>query len=315
MQLWRLGHITLAPEVIFTIPGINLPVTNTLLCTWISILILVAIFFAATRRNDVIPRGVQNFVEWIVEFLRGLAESVAGREYGRKFFPLFATFFVFILVSNLLDVFPGVETIGTIHIEDASAQGQPVFGFLLFGSLSNQLIPWIRPATSDLNLTLAMAVIAVVTAQVYGFVTLGFGEHVGKYLNFKSLGKIITGKGFAGKLEGGIEFFVGILEIISEIGRILSLALRLFGNIFAGSVVLAVFAFLLPFVANVVFIPFELLVAVIQALVFSMLSLIYLQLAVTSHEHHEAEGEHEDVQHLEHGIEPEEPAKQVAAAH
>ena len=291
-MLWKLGEISLSPDVIFTIPGINLPVTNTLLCTWISIVVLVVIFFAATRRRALVPTGLQNAVEMIVEFLRGLAESIVGKKYARQFFPLAATLFVFILVSNLLDIFPGVETIGTYHPEGNASP--PALGFLLFGDNSNQLIPWIRPATTDLNLTLAMALVVVIVCQVYGFMTLGAGEHLSKYLNFKSL---IQKHNF----EGFIDFFVGIIDIISELSRIASLSLRLFGNVFAGSVVLAVFAFVLPFVANIIFIPFELLVAAIQAFVFALLTLIYLQLAVTSHEGHgESEAEHEQLEKLEH---------------
>ncbi len=318
MQLWRLPDIKLAPDIIFTIPGINLPVTNTLLCTWISIIILVALFFIGTRNRSLTPSDthsfmgwMQNFVEWIVDVLRGLAESVAGRNYGRKFFPLAATFFVFILVSNLLDLIPGVDTIGAINwagIAKIPNHGEPVLGFLLFGNLSNQIVPWIRPATTDLNLTLSMALISVITAQVWGFATLGAGEHLNRYVNIKALRK--------GGIEGYIDVFVGLLDIISELGRILSLAFRLFGNIFAGSVVLAVFAFLLPFVADVVFLPFELLVAVIQAFVFALLTLVYSQLAITSHdEHGESEAEHEQVEEVEQGktSEATEATRQAAA--
>jgi len=146
-------------------------------------------------------------------------------------------------------------------------------------------------------LTIAMALVAVITAQFFGFFTLGFRGHVGKYLNLRSLFKF--------SFEGAIEFFVGLLEIIQEISRVISLAFRLFGNIFAGSVVLAIFAFLLPAVANIVFIPFELFVAGVQAFVFSLLTLIYLQLAVTGH------GDHEEG----HGQEEEASGAHSAAAH
>ncbi|HLI88192.1 MAG TPA: F0F1 ATP synthase subunit A [Ktedonobacteraceae bacterium] len=285
-MLWRLPEVTLAPDVIFTIPGINFPVTNTLLCTWLSIVVLVLVFYFATRRSDLIPRGFQNFMEWVIELLRGLVEGVSGREMGRKFFPLVTTFFLFILVSNVLDVFPGVDTVGAINtagIQAMHTSSRPVLGFLLFGDISNQIIPWIRPATTDLNLNIAMALIAVITAQVFGFVTLGTGAHLSKYFKFKSL---FTKGGFIGV----VEVFQGLLEIISEIARIISLAFRLFGNIFAGTIVLAVFAFIIPFVADIIFIPFELFVCAVQAFVFGLLALIYLQLAVTGHdEPHEAE--------------------------
>ena len=174
MSLWKLLQIKIQPDTIFYIGP--LPVTNTLLCTWISIIVLVALFFAGTRRRDMIPSGVQNFVEWMVELLLGLVQGVSGKVKGKKFFPLVATFFLFILVSNMLDVIPGVDTVGTIDhtaIQAAHITSQPVLGFLLFGDLSDKLIPWIRPATSDLNLNFAMALIAVITAQAFGFYTLG----------------------------------------------------------------------------------------------------------------------------------------------
>jgi F-type H+-transporting ATPase subunit a len=290
VNLWKLPEIRLAPDVIIPLFPDGTGITNTLFCTWISIIILVAVFFFATRRRDLIPRGVQNFTEWVVELLRGLAESVAGsKEMGKKFFPLAATFFIFILVSNLLDVIPGVDTVGAINTEVlAKYPNSHPIGPFLFGDISNAVVPWIRPATTDINLNIAMALIAVITAQAFGFYTLGPKEHLLKYINLRSLFKF--------NFEGVIEFFVGLLEIISELARIISLAFRLFGNIFAGSVVLAVFAFLLPAVADIVFIPFELFVAVVQALVFSLLTLVYLQGAVTSHGGHEAEhGEPEAV--------------------
>jgi F-type H+-transporting ATPase subunit a len=280
VNLWRLPNIQLAPEVIFSIFGFQ--VTNTLFCTWISIIVLILAFYFGSHRKDMIPRGWQNFMEWIVDALRGLVESVSGKENGRKFFPLVASFFFFILVSNLLDIIPGVDSIGSIEPDKLPAGAQP--GIVLWGAASNAITPWIRPATTDLNLTIAMALIAVITAQVFGFYTLGFTGHVGKYINLRALLKF--------NMQGVIEFFVGLLEIISEISRVISLAFRLFGNIVAGSIVLAIFAFLLPAVANVVFIPFELFVAGVQAFVFSLLTLIYLQLAVTSHEHHEEEHGH-----------------------
>jgi F-type H+-transporting ATPase subunit a len=283
VNLWRLPHFQIAPEVIYRVPGIDFPITNTLLCTWITIFILLALFFAATRRKDMVPRGIQNFMEWGVELLRGLAESVAGKKNGRRFFPLVATFFLFIIIANLLDLVPGVDSIGTIEPHKLPEGTEP--SLFLLGDASNAIIPWIRPATTDLNLTLGMALIAIITAQCFGFFSLGIGEHTSKYFNFKALGKL--------SFVGFIEFFVGLLELVGEISRVLSLAFRLFGNIFAGSIVLAVFAFLLPVFANIVFLPFELLVAFIQAFVFSLLTLIYLQLAVISHNHHEDEHQSE----------------------
>jgi len=148
---------------------------------------------------------------------------------------------------------------------------------LLWGARSSEIIPWIRPATTDLNLTLAMALVSVVATQIVSFSMLGFKEQTSKYLNFRAI-----------KEKGGmgiIDFVVGLLEIISELGRIISFSFRLFGNVFAGSVLLAVFAYLLPVVANIIFVPFELFVGAIQAFVFAFLTLLFMQVGTTSHSH------------------------------
>ena len=311
MSFWQLIEIKIQPDVIFYIGP--LPVTNTLLCTWISIIVLVALFYAGTRRRDMIPRGMQNFMEWVVELLLGLVEGVSGKEKGKKFFPLVATFFIFILVSNLLDVFPGVDTVGSIDItaiQQAHITSKPVLGFLLFGDLSNKLVPWIRPATSDLNLNFAMALIAVITAQAFGFYTLGPLHHLGKYFNVTTFFRSLVKLDFQGMFQGVIEFFVGLIEIISEVARVISLSFRLFGNIFAGSAVLAVFAFILPFFADIIFIPLELFVAFVQALVFALLTLVYLEIATTG-ETHGVETEHEALEEFERR----EVTQQPAAVH
>lgn len=291
MQFWQLPVIKIAPDVIFPIGGFQ--VTNTLLATWITIVVLIAVFFFGTRRRALIPSGLQNFLEWAVEMLLGLVEGVSGKEKGRRFFPLVATFFIFIVTCNLLDVFPGVDTVGAIDPTAAAkaGSGQAIGGFLLVGKISNAIVPWIKPATADLNLTLAMALVSVLVTQGFGFFYLGPGEHVSKYLNFKAL--------FTNFPMGIIDFFVGLLEIISELGRIISFAFRLFGNIFAGSTVLAVFAFLLPGVAALIFIPFELFVAFIQAFVFALLTLVFMELATSSHSHNDAESTDETEQELE----------------
>jgi F-type H+-transporting ATPase subunit a len=301
VNLWKLPEIVIAPEEIFRIGGF--PVTNTLLSTWITIVALVVLFYFGTRRRDMIPSGLQNFLEWAIELLIGMVEGVAGKVKGKKFFPIVATFFVFIVVCNLQDVIPGVDTIGAIKTNVLTEHPgvQPVAGFLLFGDISNAIIPWLRPATTDLNLTLAMAAVSVVVTQVFGFIMLGAKAHLLKYFNFRALLR-------NGPL-GIVEFFVGLLEIVSELSRIISFSFRLFGNIFAGSVVLAIFAFLLPVVASIVFLPFELFVAFMQALVFSMLTLVFLQMGTTSHGSH-GDDVHDKEGHLVH---THEPIEEVAA--
>jgi F-type H+-transporting ATPase subunit a len=273
--LWKLQPIQIQPEVIFNIFGF--PITNTLIGTWISIIALLLVFFFGTRRRDLIPAGMQNAVEWIIEYLLNLTESVSGKVKAKRFFPLVATFFIFILFCNLLDVIPGVDTIGWVNLEALrAAHLSPPTTFFLLGQYSDKLTPWIRAGTSDLNLTLALALVSVIVTQVLGFYTLGAKQQLSKYFNFKAL--------FTHGFQGPIEFFVGLIEIITELSRILSFSFRLFGNIFAGSAVLAVFAWLLPFVSDAVFIPLELFVGFVQALIFALLTLVFLEIATTREE-------------------------------
>ena len=283
-MLWKLPEIRIAPDVIFYIGP--LPVTNTLLCTWITIIILVILCYLGTRKRELIPAGMQNLAEWAVESMLGMVEGVAGKVKGKIFFPLVATFFIFILFANLLDVVPGVDTIGTIT--NPAAKSQALFGFLLVNyNISNQLIPWIRPATSDLNLTIAMALVSVVVTQILGFYMLGPKTQLSKYFNFRGI--IVNGRF---NPLGIIDAFVGLIEIVSETARLISFSFRLFGNIFAGSVVLAVFAFLLPIVANIVFNPLELFIGFMEAFVFAILTLVFMEIGTSSHEAL-AEGEHD----------------------
>jgi F-type H+-transporting ATPase subunit a len=277
VQLWRLPNISIAPETLFTLNifGFPFPVTNTLLCTWIVIAVLFLFCYLGTRRQDLIPLGMQNAFEWLVEALLGLVEGVSGKEKGRKFFPFVASFFIFILFANLLDVIPGVDTIG--QIEGASHAG------LLFGADSNKLITWLRPPTTDLNLTLVMALVSVVATQLFGFAMLGAKDQLSKYFNFRAL--------MRGPM-GIVDFVVGLLEIVSESGRLVSFSFRLFGNIFAGSVLLAVFAFLLPVVAAILFVPFEMFIGAIQAFVFAFLTLVFMEVGTVSHSHAEESAHH-----------------------
>jgi len=291
---WKLQSFNIPPDVIFRPFGF--PITNTLFCTWITIVLVLIIVYFGTRKRDLIPSGFQNFVEWGVEGIQNLVVGAVGREKGRKFFPLVGTFFFFALFANILDIFPGIDTIGWVNLTQVKAAHlSPPGSFLLFGNYTSMIVPWFRPPTSDLNVTFSMALISVIVTQIFGFITLGAGTHVSKYLRFKDL--------FTHGFQGPIEFFVGLVELVTEISRILSFAFRLFGNIFAGSAVLAVFAFLVPALGDIIFIPFEIFVALVQALVFALLTLVFLQMATTS-EHSEQEAEAE----VEHNIEAEHAA-------
>ena len=268
--LWLLPHIDVSPEVLFTIPGINFPVTNTLIAAYVAMILVSALFIAATRKMNIVPKGLQNFVEWAAGLLADFCEEVAGKQLGKRLFPFVGTIFFLVLFSNWVEVIPGIDSIGTPN-PTPGTQLHPFLGIFLFGDDSNKLVPWIRPASSDLNFTLTLALISVIVTQIYGFRTLGFRLHVGKYLT----------------LKGPVDFFVGILEIISEFARVISFSFRLFGNVFAGDVLLVVLGTLLPFVGPIVFYPLELFVGFIQAFVFAALTLVFISLATTAHGDHE----------------------------
>jgi len=196
-----------------------------------------------------VPSGIQSIAEMIVGGLYDFFTSVAGKHI-KQFFPLIATFFLFIIVANWFGLLPGVGTVGFYEAE--------------------KFVPLLRGSNADLNMTLALAIISIVAIQYFGFRTLGF-HYSSRFVNFK----------------GPIDFFLGILEIISQFANILSFAFRLFGNIFAGEVLLTVIAFLIPFIVPLPFMALELFVGFIQALVFSMLTAAFLNVAVShgSEEH------------------------------
>jgi F-type H+-transporting ATPase subunit a len=272
--LWNLPQIGVPVDILFYIPfgdPNGFPVTNTLLVTWLTIIVLLAFFWAATRHPRLIPKGVQNLVEWVFQMLLNLCEEVAGRENGRRFFPWVATIFLFVLLANWWEIVPGVESLGTVEpgVHNASHFG-PIY--FLFGPNSNRITPWLRPPSTDLNLTIAIAIVSVVMTQVYGFRQLGGFQHITRYLNYR---------------EGLLGIIVGVLEAVLEAARIISFSFRLFGNLFAGDVLLLVMAFLVPFVGATLFYFLEVFVGFIQAFVFAMLTLVFMTLAVTPHEHHE----------------------------
>ena len=209
-------------------------------------LILTALII--NKNSKLIPSGLQNFFEKIIEAMYDLCVSVAGKK-ALVFFPLVFTFFIFILLSNWLGLLPGVGSIGFYE--------------------HGKLVPYLRAATSDLNTTIAFALISMFCVQYYGIKTLKL-SYLKKFFNFKS----------------PIYFFVGILELLSDFSKIITFSFRLFGNIFAGEVLLMVMAFLVPVVGTLPFFGLEIFVGFIQALVFSMLTLVFLNVATVSHDEH-----------------------------
>ena len=251
-------HVSITPEIVTHIFGI--PVTNTLIASLLTTVVLVVIVYFATRKVNEIPRGLQNLFEMIIESLFKMIDSVTGdRKQTYQFFPLVATIFIFIIVSNWLGLFPGFlsigfnETVVGMHEEEHTV-----------------FVSFLRSANSDLNTTLALAMISVIATQIFGILALGVLKYGKKFINFSS----------------PISFFVGILELIGEIAKMISFSFRLFGNVFAGEVLLVVIMTLAPFIAPLPFFGLELFVGFIQALVFAMLTLVFLKVAVTAHEEH-----------------------------
>ena len=276
-------HVSLAPEIVlYHGPSWF---TNTYLTTIIVDIILIvgALVVRAGLRREV-PKGFTNVMEAIIDFLRSnLVEGIAGKNTGR-FFPFVATIFFLVIVSNYVGLIPGVNTIQSpwsVPAHDHALAGAEmvaseaglanVTAAAEDGHVSTK--PLLRAPSTDLNMTFALAILTMVMVQYFGFKDLGV-RYLRKFFAFK--------KGGLGAVMG----VVGLLELLSEFAKIVSFAFRLFGNIFAGEVLLAVMAFLIPFMVPSVFYGFEIFVGFIQAAVFMMLALIFFQSATVSHDDH-----------------------------
>ncbi len=263
-----LPEITMVPEVVFRVGG--LPIVNSFIAVLIGDFFIFLVVWLGTKRMSLIPQGAQNFVEMIVAGAYGFAEDVAGKENARKYFPLVMSIFLFVLVSNWMELLPGVDTIGVIH-KISEGHGYAVSSFLGVQNLvaapgHYQLAAFARTPSTDLNLTIGLALISVIYTQVAGVRTLGFG-YFKRFFDFSS----------------PLNFFVGLLEIISETAKIISFSFRLFGNLFAGTVLLFVMTFLIPLFLVLPFYGLEVFVGFIQAFIFAVLTLIFLVLAVSHH--------------------------------
>lgn len=250
-----LEKVDVSAAVLTTVAGI--PISNTLITGWISIIILGVVFWLATKSMKLVPTGVQNLAEWMIEGLLGLAESTAGRERGREFFALFATIFFYVLVNNWMELLPG-WTNGTIFLQHGGEK------LALF-----------RSPSADMDFTLMLAIVSVVMTQFWAIKHTGVRGWLSKYFNLR---------------EGIVGFFVGLLEIVSELAKFISFSFRLFGNIFAGDILLAVIPFLVPWVVVLPFMLLETFVGAIQAFIFALLTLAFTAM-VTSMSHHGGESE------------------------
>jgi F-type H+-transporting ATPase subunit a len=296
-------NISLAAEKIGSIG--SFPITNSLLSTWAVMGILTLLAFFVGRSVTMIPSHLQSIAEIILSGLYDFFESVMGHHI-KKAYPIIASLFLFIIVANWFGLLPGVGTIGfyeyekeskteiatetkpseeqlpahevveeapptheqegvleqteTTETKEAVSEEKASHGEKIF-------VPLLRGATADLNTTIALAIIAFIAIQYFGFATLGF-HYSKRFFNFSN----------------PIMFFVGLLELVSDFSKVVSFAFRLFGNVFAGEVLLAVMAFLMPFIAPMPFLLLELFVGFIQALVFSTLTAVFINVAVAHEE-------------------------------
>ena len=237
--------------------GDGFVLTNTLLSSLIVTVLLIGLFWTATRRMAVVPRGLQNFVEAGMEALLNFVEGVAGPENARRFFPLIATIFLFVMFNAWIGLLPIYPSMG--FLDD-------------HGEVTRHLL---RPAGTDLNMPLALALSSFVFVEFWGLRLLGW-HYVGKFVRLDNLKK----GNFA---QVPIDLFVGALELLSEFVRIISFTFRLFGNMTAGEILILVVTFLVPFVALLPFYGLELLVGFVQALIFAGLTLVFVVVAVTPH--------------------------------
>lgn len=265
---------------------------NTLPTLAVTLVLLVAIAFATNRsikrsaQTDMVPSGIGNLMEALVEMLYNLTEGSAGAKWARAIFPWFATIMIYVLFANLLKLIPGFESIGVLHhVESGEGHAKAaLFGhwYMLTPEHGEYVLaPFFRGISVDLNFTASLAIIAVVMIQVIGFRAQGLG-YLSKFFNTRRMFKV--------PFFGAMDFLVGLLELISEISKILSFAFRLFGNMFAGIVLVAIVAGLLGKISILpaMVMMFELFVGIIQAFVFGMLTMVFMAQATQGH------GEHED---------------------
>lgn len=242
-----MADVSIAPEVITHIGGFK--ITNSIIATALVDAVLVSTVFVIRTHLKPIPGKLQSIAESAVSYFYDTTEQIAGK-FTNTIFPWFASFFIFIFITNIMGLLPGFGSIGFF----THAQGEEVF------------LPLLRAGTSDFNVTFALAVVSLVVTHYYAIKFNGVAEYLKRFFSFNP-----------------IFLFVGILEIVSEFTKIVSLSFRLFGNIYAGEVVIHTITGLFAFVAPIPFLLLESIVALVQALVFSMLTMVFMTILITPH--------------------------------
>jgi F-type H+-transporting ATPase subunit a len=311
-------HIEIKPETLYSIWKIN--ITNTMVTSWLVVALMIGLVYAASRRWELVPRGVQNLLEAIIEGFYDLVVRIAGEKNGRRFFPAVATIFFFVLFANWFSLFPIFNVIGLgqeeehgFVMEKADLGPLPVTYTNLSspvdfpdnlkgeiieedepqasekaqqkreeGKFVGELLPFLRGINTDLNTPLALAIVSAIFVEFWGISTLGFFTYGRKFFNFGGLLRGIRRFSPALVFQGIVDAFVGFLEFLSETVRLISFTFRLFGNMFAGEVVILMFTFLLTFNPLMLFFyGLEIFVGVIQAFIFAALTLVFGMIAVT----------------------------------
>jgi F-type H+-transporting ATPase subunit a len=282
------SFLGMKPPAIFQVPRptVELPsepvahighfaVTNTLFASWLTMIVLVGLSILLTRKMKLIPGKRQAMAETIVEGLLNFAESVAGKKHARMLFPGVATIFIYVITNAYLALFPFFGSIGVIEHDGKFA-------------------PLFRAANTDVNVPLSIAIMSFVFVESWGMRALGVSHYIGEFVNVRQmvqgLKELFTGKIGQAVMNiafGFINLFVGVLEIFSHLIRMLSFTFRLFGNMTAGEILILVSCFLIPLVFTIPFYGLELLIGLIQALIFSGLTLVFGTIAVSPHEESE----------------------------
>lgn len=234
-------------------------VTNTMLSAWFASIVLILFFVLGAGRKSLVPGRFQSVVETLFEAIINFSNGVLGPAMARKAFPIVATIFFFVLFNAWLGLLPFYQFLGFV------------------GDDSLIKVHLLRPAGTDLNMPLALALVSFVFVEVWGFKAHGFG-YLKKFFAFASIFR-------KGLLQGLIDVFVGILEFLSELIRIVSFTFRLFGNMTAGEILVVMITFLVPLVATNFVYGLELLVGLIQSVIFAGLTLVFLSVAVSHEEH------------------------------
>ncbi|MEK7509740.1 MAG: F0F1 ATP synthase subunit A [Patescibacteria group bacterium] len=234
-------HVALSAEQLGTFLGI--PITNTLITTWVVMAVLIVIAFLIRDGLKLIPSRVQTLFETMFEFVYDyVTETLGSREMARRFFPLLMTIFIFALFLNWFEFIPGV------------------------GSITFDSEPLFRGANTDLTVPLMMALVSFFVIEITGIMTIGVWKYGSKFLQ--------------NPLRSPVGFAIGLIELIGELVRVVSLSFRLFGNILAGAVIISVATFFAPYGAPGLLMLFELFIGLLQAAIFALLTLFFIKLAI-----------------------------------